>query len=53
MEFNNVIYMSDKFNCCESLASDFSKWNTNNVTNMSDIFYNCNSFPLKYKIKIN
>ena len=33
-----MIYM---FFACSSLSSDISKWNTNNVTNMKDIFANC------------
>ena len=37
--------MSCVFCGCESLISlpDISKWNTSNVTNMSDMFCNCSS----------
>ena len=32
------------FSWCSLLSSlpDISKWNTNNVTNMSSMFYDCN-----------
>ena len=35
--------MTSMFSECSSLSSltDISKWNTNNVTNMSNIFYWC------------
>ena len=35
--------MSHMFSNCESLSSlpDISKWNTNNATDMSDIFSHC------------
>ena len=37
--------MSGMFYDCSSLSSlpDISKWNTNNVTDMSHIFYGCSS----------
>ena len=37
--------MSSMFYNCSSLSSlpDISKWNTNNVTDMSRMFYNCSS----------
>jgi len=37
--------MSNIFNGCESLSSltDISKWNINNVTNMSFMFDGCSS----------
>ena len=37
--------MSGMFNWCSSLSSlpDISKWNTNNVINMSNMFYGCSS----------
>ena len=46
--------MSFMFYICENLSSlpDISKWNTNNVTNMSDMFKNCNklqNLPKFYK----
>ena len=38
--------MDSMFYNCESLSNlpDISKWNTNNVTNMSYMFYNCKKF---------
>ena len=46
--------MSYMFDGCKSLSSlpDISKWNTSNVTNMSDMFYKCNEslkIPSKFK----
>jgi len=46
--------MSGMFSWCSSLLSlpDISKWNTNNVTDMSGIFYKCKdslNIPLKFK----
>ena len=41
---NEEIYKhGGMFNNCSSLSSlpDISKWNTNNVTDMSYLFYNC------------
>ena len=37
--------MSNMLYKCLSLTSlpNISKWNTNNVTNMGDMFYNCSS----------
>ena len=46
--------MSKMFYECESLSSlpDMSKWNTSNVTDMSEMFYGCNEslkIPSKFK----
>ena len=37
--------MSYIFSDCKLLTSlpDISKWNTNNVENMNDMFWNCNN----------
>ena len=50
--------MSYIFYKCESLSSlpDISKWNTNNVTNMLDMFYNYNPsliIPKKFNNNLN
>ena len=46
--------MSWMFYYCESLKSlsDISKWNTNNVTDMSYMFDGCKSLSLSETIKI-
>ena len=54
MEYYNVINMRNMFNSCTSLSSlpDISKWNTNNVTDMSYMFSWCKdslNIPLKFK----
>ena len=46
--------MNGMFSGCKSLSSlpDISKWNTHNVTNMSNMFSHCNSsliIPKKFK----
>ena len=46
--------MSYMFKGCSSLSSlpDISKWNTNNVTDMNNMFSGCNeslNIPSKYK----
>ena len=46
--------MSWMFGRCESLSSlpDISKWDTKNVTDMSNMFYNCKLFkniPSKFR----
>ena len=46
--------MSWMFSGCSSLLClpDISKWNTNNVTEMSSMFYGCKenlNIPLKFK----
>jgi len=45
--------MSYMFNLCTSLSSlpDISKWNTNNVTDMSYMFYDCNKIKFSEEIK--
>ena len=47
--------MRSMFSWCESLESiDLSSFNTNNVNNMSDMFYDCESLKIKnIKIKKN
>ena len=39
--------MNEMFRDCSSLSSlpDISKWNTNNVTNISNMFYYCKRLP--------
>ena len=43
---DNIKNMSNMFDGCSSLSllPDISKWNTNNVTNMSYMFYLCNHY---------
>ena len=45
IENESITDMSYIFSDCSSLSSlpDISKWNTNNVTNMSYMFYECSS----------
>jgi surface protein len=43
LNINKINNMHDMLNGCNTLILPSSKWNTNNVTDMSEIFYNCES----------
>jgi surface protein len=42
--------MNGMFDYCESFNQDISNWDTSNVANMKDMFYNC---PIEEKHKPN